>query len=316
MKKALKDRGYWSHQDSDCCKSWGSFVPRWRGYWCGLKGIVAPHEQVACFFNSILNGMRQPQADPANIIHDVIVTDDTLRRKISEAIGCDLHEKYGVRQKISGKPSDSCDWKLDHLRHFPANGLQWPFQWETYRPQTFDLRMDGLTERERECVIFADACWPPADDGKPFVEFLDVNPTLIRLCSVMLDDDLKVKPCTQIWLPAPSTLVGSSTMIVRYREAGGRVVVRLMEAFENMRFIGYWDHCWSEIPASLRTQKLLFLIANLAGNAFSVFHMGPWSMSAIATYGYFKDWSPSPEETLDQVADSESDSCSSDPFVR
>ena len=40
-------------------------------------------------------------------------------------------------------------------------------------------------------------------------------------------------------------------------------------------------------PASSRPIEFHDLLCNMAGNAYSLFHFGPWSLAMMATYGRF-----------------------------
>ena len=57
-----------------------------------------------------------------------------------------------------------------------------------------------------------------------------------------------------------------------------------MEAFEELRLIGWFDDMWQ---SEVTEQEMLCLSSNMAGNAYSLYHKGPWLMAAFATYGSF-----------------------------
>jgi hypothetical protein len=50
---------------------------------------------------------------------------------------------------------------------------------------------------------------------------------------------------------------------------------RILEAFEYMRLIGWFDSEWRVPAGTIKTTLDLELVANMAGNAYSLFHYGP-----------------------------------------
>ena len=52
-----------------------------------------------------------------------------------------------------------------------------------------------------------------------------------------------------------------------------------------MQSIGWFDDAW-QVPAIDHTEGL-YLISNMCGNAYSLYHKGPWLLAALATYGQF-----------------------------
>ena len=125
------------------------------------------------------------------------------------------------------------------------------------------------------------------------MEFLDINPVLTRV----VGSHLAFEPRnTSPWRLTPPTLTGSSKIAVRFKKQdlgfpSSTWFVRILEAFEYMRLQGWGDEQWNAYDIDETTPKgvyFLELIANMAGNAFSVFHYGPVVQALLATFGKFK----------------------------
>ena len=129
-----------------------------------------------------------------------------------------------------------------------ANGIAWPFDINTVSTKSF-ICFDGMLPREREVAVITDLLWPARDDDDT-MHFMDVNPTLQRLVQHYLDDEGKAIPGRGPWHEQPGTLVGSGKVVVRYKPVpqrpGHNHDMRLLEAFEYMRMIGWDDSFWSQ----------------------------------------------------------------------
>ena len=136
------------------------------------------------------------------------------------------------------------------------------------------------------------------------IDFVDINKSLSWL-SKSLTLGPVLDPDSSPWKNTCPTLVGSGKIVLRYCDplrvvAGGGLAgyqVRALESFEYMRLIGWGDEEWvtqdgdagwrRRITDSEDEHDFSELLANLAGNAYSVFHFGPLQMALLATYGKF-----------------------------
>ena len=85
----------------------------------------------------------------------------------------------------------------------------------------------------------------------------------------------------------------------------GSAEVRRLEAFELMRLIGWNVDSWAPYSTPDKAPDLE-LISNLAGNAYSLYHYGPWEMAALATFGkYHKDHGGKPHASILVAASSD-----------
>ena len=153
----------------------------------------------------------------------------------------------------------------------------------------------GLFVREHEADCFIDLVWPPVDDG-PMYEFLDVNPTLKRFVSSRLENEVgDPKTDSSPWSSSSPTQVGSGHMLVRYRMAASDVArcaphkfwIRLVEAHECMRLIGWQDCMWSGGQHRIASIDDIFGLCNSLGNSYSLFHWLPWHCALQSTFGKF-----------------------------
>jgi hypothetical protein len=120
---------------------------------------------------------------------------------------------------------------------------------------------------------------------------MDINPTLARVIqNSMTDTTLSVKKPGSMgpWRLRPPTLVGSMTLLLRVSGGGLPCAkVRLVEPFERMRMIGWPDSAWQQVPESMQTMQFNDLVCNMTGNAYSVFHFGPWQLATLAVMGRY-----------------------------
>ena len=218
----------------------------------------------------------------------------SLGHQEAESVGIPLHATFGQRDPRSGPQNP--DWKSDHKLLWekfpdllPGN---WPLDVELWEqaeciahPRYADVRFHGLFPRECEAAVLLHCIFVAKSEH----EFLDINQNIVRHVDSCIDADtnsIKGSP----WKSYPPTLVGSGKMMVRWTPPDKRslTVVRVMEAIELARLIGWPDSMWtSRSPTSPLAQENLETISNMCGNAFSLFQFGPWQMATLATYGRF-----------------------------
>ena len=86
-------------------------------------------------------------------------------------------------------------------------------------------------------------------------------------------------------------MVGPGKLFVRYLGDDEKTVLRLVEGFEIFRMIGWGDAMWKKCSeAYSEDEGYPELLLNMTGNAYSLFHFGPWALASLATFGRF--WDP------------------------
>ena len=282
--QCLRSLGYWAHSDVLEALDFGAPGPRERLYWGALRDVVGGHNVISMFFNKILMGFKASVMWSAE---DMFTMSVEARAEVAEAIGVPLNKEFGPR--ISKSTKDSQNWKSDHKQMFDANGLPWPYLAE-HGANVLDP--SGLFAREIEACWLAHSLFPPsAHDG---LEFIDINPQTTRLMQPFLKEDMTVKENAKgpegrsPWREKLPTIVGSTRLVIRVTRMGASTV-RLAESFEMMRLIGWDDKQWARPNASGMAMGVegLDLISNMAGNAFSMWHFGPWQCALLSTYGQF-----------------------------
>ena len=286
----FRKQKFWSHAEDLDAEEWGSYPARSRSYWAALRGLVGTHAEITHFFKTVHNSFKVKMPMPTSYF---ITLDEKQRREEAATIGVPLHSEFGPREPKREK--DEYKWKLEHKLHFEGVGVAWPIDWGAV---SAGLQFNGLLMREREAVVYFDSVFPakPATTS-PILEFIDVNPSIGRIMKSYVDWDLSLKdPTSSPWHTRPTTIVGSANMVVRISFPGNPVAtVRLLECFEYMRMIGWGDDEWaipelSKPPGGERSCDYLELVANMVGNAYSVYHYGPWNMAMLSTFGtYHKD---------------------------
>ena len=88
------------------------------------------------------------------------------------------------------------------------------------------------------------------------------------------------------------TLVGSMKLLLRTRHPNGHVTVRLAEAFEYARGIGWEDEMWVKYEEGAFASPgsgfaFIELVANMAGNAWSALQYAAVHTALVATAGKF-----------------------------
>jgi hypothetical protein len=288
MLSEFRAAGYWAHTAELDALQYGSPANRIRQYWIALMGLEGSDNEIAHFFTRLLNGFKLRDPFPPSYY---ITTDDDTRKEESARLGLRTYSEFGPRVVKSGRGDFS--YKLEHKLIFEANCMAWPLNFESLHK---GFNFAGMFSREMELAVLVDTLWPSrqAADQCEQLEFFNVNTDATRLLKSYLDQD-RVRREDSLqgpWGARPWTLVGSGKMVVRISRGGGLdPIIRCMDAIEYMRMIGWSDDAWTPLVQSLSTLDGMDMVANLAGNAYSVFHFGPWAMSTMATVGRFhKDY--------------------------
>lgn len=93
-------------------------------------------------------------------------------------------------------------------------------------------------------------------------EFLDVRPTLAYI--------LKSSRTDPWFKDEVQTIIGSSRLVMRRRDAANVPRVRLLHGVELLAFMG-----WGRVDWACRTACSHSTLVSLAGNAYSAFAVGP-----------------------------------------
>lgn len=278
--ESLRSMGYWSHKDILQAQHWGAPNPRERLYWAAILNPEGRHDEVTAFFNTILTGLKPRSVED---ISNFITLDDAAREGQADKLRLRTHKSMGPR--VSKSMKTAVEWKTEHKHLYDAIGLPWPPQ-----PDHVDdiVEKGGLLPREVEAAWLVHKMFPMAEGVD--IEYLDINATAQRIVLGYLDEDGAPKPGRSPWRAAPPTLTGSLRLILRYVGTTGRVRIRTVDAFEAMRLIGWEDEFWNVgdmPPAADLTAETLELYENMAGNAYSAWHYGPWMCALLATAGRF-----------------------------
>ena len=188
----------------------------------------------------------------------------------------------GPREPKSIK--ENPDWKAEHKVLWDRFATEMPCTWPMTYPELVlaknpvDLRREGLLPREREVTVLCHYLFKAVH----VVEFLDSNSSAPRIVERNLSDSGER---SSPWKPSPPTLVGSSKMVMRWTRPDKPPVLRTLECFELTRMIGWPDDCWRTIGPDDRSHDFVELVSNMCGNAYTMFHFGPWNIALLATYG-------------------------------
>ena len=244
----------------------------------------------------------------------MVTFNDSDRQDEIYALGLHMHDQPRESQASQA----GCDWKLDHLNICKANNVMWPINFNETAANDVTISLAGLLPRECEVAWMANRFWKPtSSDG---VEFFDINPqtnwvfkSYMTLDMVLTEELLEDFPRGP-WRTSPPTMAGSTKIFMRYSTSNG-FQCRCWEGVEYFRALGWHDDAW-RLPTAdaLNCVTGSELLANLAGNAFSLYHYGPFVISTLATFGRF---SPDPSQALSQEhcdgKDSEDDTGGDEP---
>ncbi|CAK0874683.1 unnamed protein product, partial [Prorocentrum cordatum] len=293
----LKKMGYWAHHGTlDSC-DFGAYPRRVRTYWTGMLHMKGSPDEIAHHFNRVLVACRLPNASDADNpkTWPCIETNDEFLKRMSTVSGIPLWSDFGVGRESKSKKDDP-NWKHEHREIFQANGIQWPFDHAAPPVGGDVIHRSGMLPREFELAVMSHVLFPMAIGTQ--MEFFDVNQSTQRTIKRHLDEDTyRPKSVTgdavapSPWSSRPPTLVGSMTMIVRYRSSGV-VHVRAVEPIELFTMIGWDATMWKRRNDQTKDFSYLDMISNMAGNAYSLFHLGPWAIASLSTFGRFYEPSP------------------------
>ena len=278
--QVLSKEGYWMHTDGLQSTEFGSPHPRERQYWGGLKDVEGSDAEITMFFNKVLLAFKT--GCTWDILHFLTFSDEQ-RQLEADAVQIPLNANLGLRSSKTQR--EDVNWKAEHKQLYDANNLDWPPNLASMRRE---VDFSGLLPREVEAVFFVHAVFPPPKTDS--VQFLDINPVLGRVLASHLDDTTsQPKVGSSPWRDRAPTLTGSLKLVVRF-VMEGVVKVRAAEAFEYMRLCGWDDSCWNvEAMTALEEVSVdrVELLENMAGNAFSLWHYGPWMSALLITLGRF-----------------------------
>jgi hypothetical protein len=291
----LRSKGFWAFADTLDARHFGARAPRARAWWAAARHLKGTNDEITHFFLKVLNAFKVPR--PVHTIQQLLILDDDERQKVLDDLHMPRLAGTGLRLPKRGE-NDEPKWKPVHMNLFRRSGLEWPpaLEADDWR----HIKPDGLFRRELELVMILDYMFVPSE-GRD-VEFLDVNPKVERLLQGCFEEDngeegdgvgdfdliIKKSP----WQADPPTVVGSAKLVVREVLPGG-VKIRALEAVEYMALQG-WDRSEWAVKASFDTRRMnlgsqeyVELVANLAGNAWSIWHYVPFKLALCATIGRF-----------------------------
>ena len=287
---------YWSIGLQVEAQDWASFVARLRGWWGWARGLTGSDADKDAYFVGLLNAFKLKDVHPRPERYLCMTRRE--RQVVSEAIGVPLWEDYGPRESRSVK-EENLSWKSEHRSLFLENGLHWPPVGDVWERTNSVILISELLPREREAIFFIDQLWPAAFDSQ--VEFLDINPTLTRVAGSCLEGRLGPrKEGLSPWKANAPTQVGSGKMVVRHEIPAEEQaqygdfqthLIRVIEAFEAMRMVGWSDQFWHPDTPRLFSGRdepaHLERICNIAGNSYSVYHLIPWTLTKWSLVGTF-----------------------------
>ena len=287
----LGKKGYWAHFSEVESEEYGHCQDRKRLWWPYAKMIKSRWPAATAWYQDLLQSFK---LHPFTFqVEDFLVHNEADRQIIAKDIGLPLWSSFGRRTSTVCKEAGA-DWSLEHYRIARANDIDWPFVVEEMVTPS-SIAFFGLRQRECELVCFADKLWPPRrGPGSPDIESFDCNPQTLRVLKGHIDEEtMKLIPVEERqqtsgygpWKRVLVTQIGSGKIIVRYKTATGHII-RLIEAFESMRLIGWDTESWSQAP-ECKSEKDLDAIVNLVGNAFYFAHFLPVFLSVLSTFGRY-----------------------------
>ncbi len=303
IKNELNLKSYWAHYASPDAEDYGSWIARIRLWWGAIRGLIGKDEDITAFFMSLVNGFKvKPIKFPSGRF---ITNNRKMRRAEALSLGLPIWDEFGKR--VPKRQKDSLDWKLDHLTLWTANGMSWPFDVDAFDSTSY-INFSNCLPREAEALCVLDKLFAPMCD----LEFLDVNPTLARVLAGVIDENSRPNEGHTPWKSKSPTQVGSGKLVCRYRldpdealeHAPHKFGIRVVEAYECMRMIGWADEWYTIFPSTFcwDLDRLEGLV-NMAGNAYTAFHFLPWYLALLATWGKFLPDSSAPPPPASAPAD-------------
>ena len=308
------ERGFWMiHFGIDQTKFGG--WPRLREWWVGARHLVASHDVVSAYYLNLLRSMKLPE----NYFDftSCITVDDKQRAIEGQRLNIPLRSHWGIREPKKDKSDPN--WKHEHYAYFLDKHWPWPPCLDDFPHIDFS----GMTHRQCQVIIYVDKLFPIAKDA--YIECLDLSPTLMRILTGCEDTDEAIGNESSTashesavvkspWKPHPMTLTGATVLALRIRTDCG-IRIRLAEAFEHFRLMGWEDSMWRQPAVGHKMESdvdFIELLTNMAGNAWSALHYCPVTLCLMSTIGKFmKGKDPSLMEAVIPSTPQESQSESS-----
>jgi hypothetical protein len=162
------------------------------------------------------------------------------------------------------------EYKSDHLGYFREAQLAWPPDLSSTQQVSFE----GLGVRASELLFFLHKRFPAERDG---LEFADVNVNMKRLMA-----ETSTGMPRNPWQDRPHCLTGQSKIVV-HRTVSCQSVVRPLHPTEYFALIGWFLTSPNDEGSIMLPDAPM--CANIAGNAFSAYHLGPVLIAFFACMG-------------------------------
>jgi hypothetical protein len=280
----FKDRGYASWMEGNNDSDFGSPVPRDR-FFGGAIGDLhegVNHDEVVHHFLSIVRAFKLVRP----VLAETIITfGDRERAEEARLVGLPTLTGTGLKNV---KEKSDADWKYEHKTMFMVQNITWPVDLEKEGNCVGDIiDFSGMSRREAEATVFLDRVFaPPANpEGEQCVEFIDINMGLARLTASCLEEEIR----TPWALGCPTPLTSTSKMLMRCVVSGHRSV-RLLDAIEYMRLVGWVDSDWMPLDwKAMYVDEAAFTeaIAGFAGTTLAGFQYAAVQMATLSTWGMF-----------------------------
>ena len=152
--------------------------------------------------------------------------------------------------------------------------------------------LTGLQQRPAELAVLIDSMFPAETNVEKILlddlilEFADVNPCAKRIFSweVGVSSRETFEALKSPWHQRPMTLTGQSKIIMRatmVHQGGAKTYLRFLQGWEYMALVG-WGLDWWEVSQPVTPSDIC---ANMAGNAFSAFAVGPIILVGLTLLG-------------------------------
>lgn len=287
VKQNLFDIGYMVTQLDVECRDHGSFAARRRLLWVAFRRGLS-------------------EVDPTTKIHDTMLTLRTTPMQIEHIICNDEEKRAATMMRLNLQSIDTmarpskllktdpnfCD---EHHFLYKALGFSWP---PKLGPEFKGSHM--LSERQQQIWWLLHTLFecPPNS-----AQFVDLNPRLGRLVGlashgskagfkackekdlINMDIDVQKADLRDPWSTNTMfTLTGQGLVVMRQNREGLGVSLRVLESYEHMAFIGWDQHLWTPLTSEASEVCSHDLVRSLAGNAFSIWNIGPALLSGIASF--------------------------------